>query len=27
VVGGESNNTWYITDFRVGKGVSIDDWR
>lgn len=27
VVGGESNNTWYITDFRIGKGVLIDDWR
>jgi hypothetical protein len=27
VVGGQSNNTWYITDFRIGKGVSIDAWR
>lgn len=27
VVGGQTNNLWFITDFRLGKGVSIDDWR
>jgi hypothetical protein len=27
VVGGKSNNLWFITDFRPGKGVSIDSWR
>ncbi|MEK7353153.1 MAG: UGSC family (seleno)protein [Chloroflexota bacterium] len=27
VVGGQTNTVWFITDFRVGKGVSIDGWR
>ncbi len=27
VVGGKTNNLWFITDFRPGKGVLIDDWR
>jgi len=27
VVGGQSNTIWFITDFRVGKGVSVDSWR
>ncbi len=27
VVGGQSNTLWFITDFRLGKGVSIDTWR
>jgi hypothetical protein len=27
VVGGQTNTIWFITDFRVGKGVSIDHWR
>lgn len=27
VVGGKSNNLWFVTDFRMGKGVSIDNWR
>ncbi len=27
VVGGQSNTLWFITDFRLGKGVSIDNWR
>lgn len=27
VVGGQSNTIWFITDFRVGKGVLIDTWR
>jgi hypothetical protein len=27
VVGGQTNNLWYITDFRLGKGVRVDDWR
>jgi hypothetical protein len=27
VVGGQTNTIWFITDFRVGKGISIDDWR
>jgi hypothetical protein len=27
VVGGQMNTIWFITDFRVGKGVSIDTWR
>ena len=26
VVGGQTNTIWFITDFRVGKGVLIDDW-
>lgn len=27
VVGGQTNTIWFITDFRVGKGVSVDSWR
>lgn len=27
VVGGEVQSTWFATDFRLGRGVLIDDWR
>ena len=27
VVGGQTNTIWFITDFRVPKGVLIDAWR
>jgi hypothetical protein len=27
VVGGQTNTIWFVTDFRAGKGVSIDSWR
>jgi len=27
VVGGQTNTIWFITDFMVRKGVSIDSWR
>jgi hypothetical protein len=27
VVGGQTNTIWFITDFRLNKGVSIDAWR
>jgi hypothetical protein len=27
VVGGQTNTIWFITDFMVHKGVSIDAWR
>jgi hypothetical protein len=27
VVGGQTNTIWFITDFRAGRGVSIDLWR
>ncbi|MBN1189374.1 MAG: hypothetical protein JXA46_06470 [Dehalococcoidales bacterium] len=27
VVGGQMNTIWFVTDFRVGKGVLIDTWR
>jgi hypothetical protein len=27
VVGGQTNTIWFISDFRLGKGVLIDDWR
>ncbi len=27
VVGGQTNTLWFITDFRVGKGMSVDGWR
>jgi hypothetical protein len=27
VVGGQTNTLWFVTDFRVGKGVLIDSWR
>ena len=27
VVGGKSQSTWFATDFRLGRGVRVDDWR
>jgi hypothetical protein len=27
VVGGQTNTMWFVTDFRLGKGILIDDWR
>ena len=27
VVGGKTQSTWFATDFRVGRGISIDDWK
>jgi hypothetical protein len=27
VVGGQTNNLWYVTDFRLARGVPVDDWR
>lgn len=27
VVGGAIQTTWFVTDFRLGRGVSIDKWR
>lgn len=27
VVGGKTQTTWFATDFRVGRGINIDDWR
>jgi hypothetical protein len=27
VVGGRTNNLWFVTDFRPAKPVSIDAWR
>jgi len=27
VVGGQTNTIWYITDFRLSKGILIDNWR
>ena len=27
VVGGKSQSTWFATDFRMGRGVLIDDWK
>jgi hypothetical protein len=27
VVGGQTNTIWFITDFRLGRGVLIDAWR
>jgi hypothetical protein len=27
VVGGQTNTIWFITDFRAGKGVLVDNWR
>ena len=26
-VGGEIQTTWFVTDFGIGRPVSIDDWR
>jgi hypothetical protein len=27
VVGGKSQSTWFATDFRLGRGISIDAWK
>jgi len=27
VVGGKIQTTWFVTDFRLGRGVSVDSWR
>ena len=27
VVGGAIQTTWFVTDFRLSKGVLVDDWR
>lgn len=27
VVGGAIQTTWFVTDFRLGRGVLVDDWR
>jgi hypothetical protein len=27
VVGGAVQTTWFVTDFRLGRGVLVDDWR
>jgi hypothetical protein len=27
VVGGKSQSTWFATDFRLGRGILIDDWK
>ena len=27
VVGGKTQSTWFATDFRVGRGVLIDEWK
>jgi hypothetical protein len=27
VVGGKTQSTWFATDFRLGRGVRIDDWK
>jgi hypothetical protein len=27
VVGGKIQTTWYVTDFRLGRGVRVDSWR
>jgi hypothetical protein len=27
IVGGQTNTMWFVTDFRLGKGILIDDWR
>jgi hypothetical protein len=27
VVGGAVQTTWFLTDFRLGRGVLVDDWR
>ena len=26
-VGGNIQTTWFVTDFRLGRGVSVDAWR
>ena len=27
VVGGKTQSTWFATDFRLGRGIRIDDWK
>jgi hypothetical protein len=27
VAGGKIQTTWFVTDFRFGKGILIDDWK
>jgi hypothetical protein len=27
VVGGGIQTTWFVTDFMLGKGVLVDEWR
>ena len=27
VVGGKIQTTWFVTDFRLGRGVPIDSWK
>jgi hypothetical protein len=27
VVGGETQSTFYITNFRIGQGIKISDWK
>ena len=27
VVGGKIQTTWFVTDFRLGRGVLVDNWR
>jgi hypothetical protein len=27
VTGGGIQTTWFVTDFRVGRGQRVDDWR
>ncbi len=27
VTGGEIQTTWFVTDFRIGRGTKVDDWR
>jgi hypothetical protein len=27
VVGGKIQTTWFVTDFRLGRGVLVDEWR
>jgi hypothetical protein len=27
VVGGKIQTTWFVTDFRLGRGILVDEWR
>jgi len=27
VVGGETQSTFYITNFRIGRGIKVSDWK
>ena len=27
VVGGKIQTTWFVTDFRLGRGVPVDSWK